>query len=85
MHYSYILAASGLLAGVSGHGLVTSIQGANGVTMPGLSGKNLKTYKSLTLLTYTNLTSQSPTVLRVTAPVTAVALRQTLASFATAR
>ncbi|KAI0393927.1 cell surface protein [Xylariaceae sp. FL0594] len=37
MHWSHILVASGLLAGVSGHGLVTSIQGANGVTMPGLS------------------------------------------------
>ncbi|KAI3336658.1 cell surface protein [Xylariaceae sp. AK1471] len=37
MHYSYIVVASGLLATVSGHGLVTSIQGANGVTMPGLS------------------------------------------------
>ncbi|KAI1426974.1 cell surface protein [Xylaria sp. FL1777] len=37
MRYSYIIATSGLLAAVSGHGLVTSIQGANGVTMPGLS------------------------------------------------
>ncbi|KAJ3564740.1 hypothetical protein NPX13_g7743 [Xylaria arbuscula] len=37
MRYSYIVATSGLLASVSGHGLVTSIQGANGVTMPGLS------------------------------------------------
>ncbi|KAI0408584.1 cell surface protein [Xylaria palmicola] len=37
MLYSYVLATSGLLAMVSGHGLVTSIQGANGVTMPGLS------------------------------------------------
>ncbi|KAI0448381.1 cell surface protein [Xylaria acuta] len=37
MRYSYIIASSGLLAMVSGHGLVTSIQGANGVTMPGLS------------------------------------------------
>ncbi|KAF2972564.1 hypothetical protein GQX73_g965 [Xylaria multiplex] len=37
MRYSYIIATSGLLAVVSGHGLVTSIQGANGVTMPGLS------------------------------------------------
>ncbi|KAI5855071.1 hypothetical protein GGS23DRAFT_618989 [Durotheca rogersii] len=32
-----IAAVSGLLATVSGHGLVTSITGANGVTMPGLS------------------------------------------------
>ncbi|TGJ87699.1 hypothetical protein E0Z10_g1077 [Xylaria hypoxylon] len=37
MHYSSIIATSGLLAMVSGHGLVTSITGANGVTMPGLS------------------------------------------------
>ncbi|CAJ2505887.1 Uu.00g000170.m01.CDS01 [Anthostomella pinea] len=37
MRYSFIVASSGLLATVSGHGLVTSIQGANGVTMPGLS------------------------------------------------
>ncbi|KAI1755474.1 cell surface protein [Xylaria castorea] len=37
MRYSYIIASSGLLAMVSGHGLVTSVQGANGVTMPGLS------------------------------------------------
>ncbi|XXG96856.1 hypothetical protein Hte_003147 [Hypoxylon texense] len=36
MRYSFV-AVSGLLATVSGHGLVTSIQGANGVTMPGLS------------------------------------------------
>ncbi|KAI8625296.1 cell surface protein [Xylariaceae sp. FL1651] len=39
MRYSYFIAASGLLASVSGHGLVTSIQGANGVSMPGLSRK----------------------------------------------
>ncbi|KAI1310858.1 cell surface protein [Xylaria venustula] len=37
MRYSYVLATSGLLAVVSGHGLVTSVQGANGVSMPGLS------------------------------------------------
>ncbi|KAI1384805.1 uncharacterized protein F4822DRAFT_416305 [Hypoxylon trugodes] len=36
MRYS-LIATSGLLAVVSGHGLVTSIQGANGVVMPGLS------------------------------------------------
>ncbi|KAI1439603.1 hypothetical protein F5Y02DRAFT_54495 [Annulohypoxylon stygium] len=36
MRYS-LITASGLLAAVSGHGLVTSIKGANGVTMPGLS------------------------------------------------
>ncbi|GAP87788.1 putative cell surface protein [Rosellinia necatrix] len=38
MRYSYnFIAASGLVALATGHGLVTSIQGANGVTMPGLS------------------------------------------------
>ncbi|KAI0118739.1 cell surface protein [Nemania sp. FL0031] len=37
MRYSYVTVASGLLAVVSSHGLVTSIQGANGVSMPGLS------------------------------------------------
>ncbi|KAI1175960.1 cell surface protein [Nemania sp. FL0916] len=37
MHFSLVITTSGLLAVVSGHGLVTSIQGANGVTMPGLS------------------------------------------------
>ncbi|KAI0480734.1 cell surface protein [Xylariaceae sp. FL0804] len=37
MHSSLLLAGCGLLAMVSGHGLVHSIQGANGVTMPGLS------------------------------------------------
>jgi hypothetical protein len=42
MRYSSIIATSGLLAIVSGHGLVTSIKGANGVTMPGLSGKDLQ-------------------------------------------
>ncbi|KAI1452474.1 hypothetical protein F4805DRAFT_447383 [Annulohypoxylon moriforme] len=36
MRYS-LITASGLIAAVSGHGLVTSIKGANGVTMPGLS------------------------------------------------
>ncbi|KAI2601783.1 hypothetical protein GGR54DRAFT_626965 [Hypoxylon sp. NC1633] len=36
MRYS-LITVSGLLAVVNGHGLVTSIQGANGVEMPGLS------------------------------------------------
>lgn len=33
------IAVAGFAATVAAHGLVTSIQGANGVTMPGLSGK----------------------------------------------
>ncbi|RYP93852.1 hypothetical protein DL770_000048 [Monosporascus sp. CRB-9-2] len=37
MRYSLLIAASGLLTTVSAHGVVTSIQGANGVEMPGLS------------------------------------------------
>jgi len=35
MKYSYVLAA--LVASVSAHGVITEVQGANGVTMPGLS------------------------------------------------
>lgn len=35
----YAIVASALVAGASAHGLVTSIEGANGVSMPGLSGK----------------------------------------------
>lgn len=37
MRYSLLITASGLLTTVSSHGVVTSIQGANGVEMPGLS------------------------------------------------
>ncbi|KAK8035295.1 MAS1 protein [Apiospora rasikravindrae] len=37
MRYSFVLAAAGLVASVSGHGLVTKVVGANGVEMPGLS------------------------------------------------
>ncbi|RYO76202.1 hypothetical protein DL766_001016 [Monosporascus sp. MC13-8B] len=37
MRYSLLVAASGLLISVSSHGVVTSIQGANGVEMPGLT------------------------------------------------
>ncbi|KAI1848506.1 hypothetical protein JX265_008713 [Neoarthrinium moseri] len=37
MRYSLIFAATGLVASVSGHGLVTKVVGANGVEMPGLS------------------------------------------------
>lgn len=36
MRYAII---SSLIVGASAHCVVTSIQGANGVTMPGLSGK----------------------------------------------
>ncbi|KAH6653964.1 hypothetical protein BKA67DRAFT_535311 [Truncatella angustata] len=37
MKYSLILAATGLVASVSAHGVVTKVVGANGVEMPGLS------------------------------------------------
>ncbi|KAK8100364.1 cell surface protein [Apiospora kogelbergensis] len=37
MRYSLVLAAAGLVASVSGHGLVTKVVGANGVEMPGLT------------------------------------------------
>lgn len=37
MRYSLISAA--LVASASAHGVVTAIKGANGVMMPGLSGK----------------------------------------------
>lgn len=37
MRYSFVLAAAGLVASVSGHGLVTKVVGANGVEMPGLT------------------------------------------------
>jgi hypothetical protein len=37
MKYAYVLSA--LITYVSAHGVITQIQGANGVNMPGLSGK----------------------------------------------
>ncbi|KAI0129130.1 hypothetical protein BJ170DRAFT_361044 [Xylariales sp. AK1849] len=37
MRYSLILVATGLVASVSAHGVVTKVVGANGVEMPGLS------------------------------------------------
>ncbi|KAK7954445.1 hypothetical protein PG996_015257 [Apiospora saccharicola] len=37
MRYSIVFAAAGLVASVSGHGLVTKVVGANGVEMPGLT------------------------------------------------
>ncbi len=84
MRYSYILANSGLLAMVAGHGLVTSIQGANGVTMPGLSGKEAlpQLITSTDSYVLTRLL-KSPTALHVTAAAMAAALKQTLASSAT--
>jgi hypothetical protein len=40
MRYSFAIIAA-VAAHTSAHGVITSIQGANGVTMPGLSGKHL--------------------------------------------
>lgn len=39
MRYSLAFVAA-LSASVSAHGVITEVQGANGVTMPGLSGKS---------------------------------------------
>lgn len=41
MRPSQALLISALAASVNAHGLIVSIQGANGVTMPGLSGEYL--------------------------------------------
>jgi hypothetical protein len=40
MKYIYVLSA--LVASTSAHGTITQIQGANGVNMPGLSGKSFE-------------------------------------------
>jgi hypothetical protein len=50
MHYSIAFIAA-LTATVQAHGVITEIQGANGVTMPGLSGKHLPQHHQLNLLT----------------------------------
>lgn len=39
MRYS-ILAIAAIAAQASAHGVITEVQGANGVNMPGLSGKH---------------------------------------------
>lgn len=39
MRYSLLVLFAILSAHVSAHGLITEIQGANGVNMPGLSGR----------------------------------------------
>lgn len=36
MRYAFV--SSALIASASAHGVITSIEGANGVSMPGLSG-----------------------------------------------
>lgn len=41
MHYSIAVVLAALSAHVSAHGVVTQIQGANGVNMPGLSGMSV--------------------------------------------
>ena len=85
MRYSYVTVASGLLAVVSSHGLVTSIQGANGVSMPGLSGKTYLIYlfNANRLVILTSL-FKLPTALPVIAAATAAALKQIPVSFVTA-
>ncbi len=39
MRYSLAVVAT-IAASVQAHGVITQVQGANGVTMPGLSGKH---------------------------------------------
>jgi hypothetical protein len=50
MRYSFAIIAA-VAAHTSAHGVITSIQGANGVTMPGLSGKHLSSLLPLHNLT----------------------------------
>lgn len=38
----YLIVSSALAASASAHGLITSVNGANGVVMPGLSGKSYR-------------------------------------------
>lgn len=45
MRYSAAVAIAAFLSQASAHGVITQIQGANGVNMPGLSG-TLKPYQS---------------------------------------
>ena len=40
MRYSVAVAIAAFFAQASAHGVITEIQGANGVNMPGLSGRN---------------------------------------------
>lgn len=42
MRVSASIAICGLVASVAAHGVVTSVEGANGVTMPGLSSKAIE-------------------------------------------
>lgn len=76
---SVAIAAFGLFSVVSSHGLVTSIKGANGVTMPGLSGEYSFLHPYTTSSYNSKLTTspqlQSPMALLVTAPATAAVLR----------
>jgi hypothetical protein len=69
-----------LATAVSAHGVVMSVEGANGVSMPGLSSMSY----SPSLERSTN-TSKSRMELLVIAPATGAALRPTLPSSVTAR
>jgi hypothetical protein len=80
MRYSLCFVAA-IAATVSAHGVVTEIQGANGVNMPGLSGK----YRSVYSLDHTLTSSQSRTVLLVIVLLLAAALSRTLRSSALGR
>lgn len=45
MQYS-LIAITAFAAAANAHGVITAVQGANGVTMPGLSGKYPSIYQS---------------------------------------
>jgi len=47
MHCSLFFTLAAFAVQASAHGLVTQIQGANGVTMPGLSGTVLSIHLSI--------------------------------------
>ena len=82
MRYS-LASIAAIAATVQAHGVITNVMGANGVTMPGLSGKLLLllTHRLGRLLT----SSQSRTVLPVTAHLPSAALRLILPSSAPRR
>jgi hypothetical protein len=44
---SVIVLAAFTFPSVYGHGVITEVQGANGVVMPGLTGKNFSTHAQL--------------------------------------
>jgi hypothetical protein len=85
MRYSIAFTAA-LAASVQAHGVITAVQGANGVTMPGLSGKLFSPKVSVGVLSLLTLYfSQSPMVLLVILVTPSLAQRPTLPSSAPRR